>query len=71
MKTREEYIKSLEKTKTDLYGRSEPKYECPHCGGDVRKVLYKPVCVTTYENTIKTEFLYECDDCNYNEYISE
>ena len=69
MKTREEYIKSLEQTKTDLYGRSEPKYKCPHCGGNVRKVLYNYVCLATYPS--KEQYLYECEDCNYNEYVTE
>lgn len=71
MQTREEYIKSLIQKTTNLYGRSEPKYKCPHCGGNVRKVLYNNMRVTSYENETKTEFLYECDDCNYNEYITE
>lgn len=69
MITREEYIESLKQKNTDSYGRSEPKYKCPHCGGNVRKLIDRCVCLASYPS--KEQYLYECDDCNYNEYITE
>ena len=75
MQTREEYIESLKK-QNNKSGRSEPKYKCPHCGGDVRKVLSTGSAIYVYSigstiPQVRTDFLYECDNCNYNEHISE
>ena len=44
--------------------KSEPRFKCPKCGGNVRKVL--GVALLTYP----AKYRYECDDCEYSTTLS-
>ena len=41
------------------YGKSEPKFKCPRCGGKVRRDETR--CLSTFP----PKHLYECDDCDF------
>ena len=55
--TLEEYRDMVNKPPQTL---SEPKFKCPHCGGNVRKDL------TTTFLTYPPTYAYSCDDCDFS-----
>lgn len=44
---------------------SEPKFQCPECGGPVRR--QNNPCYTSFPLT----YYYQCDHCNFNTYLTE
>lgn len=63
--TKEEYILTRQGN-DNLFTKkySEPKYECPRCGGNVRKNLL----IILASNP--PMFQYECDNCDYIDYLN-
>ena len=61
--TAEEYRKAVSKTIMDFNVQwTEPKYQCPKCGGGMCKDLTR-VCTS-----IPPQYLYECNKCGHVEY---
>lgn len=67
MKNREEYINNIRPRSFNTITKSEPLFSCPKCGGNVRKNLNNCLCLTSNPPIYK--YLYECDSCDYNEYL--
>ena len=60
-KTREEYLEEIAQKNDSFRRLSEPLYQCPWCGGIVRRDL------TVMLPTFPPQFKYVCDDCSYEE----
>lgn len=61
--TAEEYRESVSKTIMDFNVQwTEPKYQCPECGGGMCKDLTR-VCTS-----IPPQYLYKCNKCGHIEY---
>ena len=62
--TAEEYKENVMKTVTQFSGEwSQPKYQCPKCGGGMCKNLY--ITLTT----VPAQYEYRCQDCGNVEYL--
>ena len=44
---------------------SEPKFQCPECGGPVRRE--NDMCYASFP----PKYYYQCDHCNFNTYLTE
>lgn len=61
--TAKEYREAANKAAFQFTGQwSEPKYQCPECGGSMCK--NQMVTLTTYP----AQYIYQCDKCGYKEY---
>lgn len=61
--TAKEYREAADKAAFRFTGQwSEPKYQCPECGGGMCK--NQMVTLTTYP----AQYIYQCDKCGYKEY---
>ena len=61
--TAKEYSEAAEKNAFQFTAQwSEPKYQCPKCGGGMRKNMM--VVLTTYP----VKYEYQCDKCGHIDY---
>lgn len=61
--TAKEYREAADKAAFQFTAQwSEPKYQCPECGGGMCK--NQMVTLTTYP----AQYIYQCDKCGYKEY---
>lgn len=61
--TAKEYREAADKTAFQFTAQwSEPKYQCPECGGGMCK--NQMITLTSYP----AQYIYQCDKCGYKEY---
>ena len=61
--TAKEYSEAAEKVAFQFTAQwSEPKYQCPECGGGMRR--NEMIVLTTYP----AKYEYQCDKCGYIDY---
>ena len=70
MITRDEYIKSIQSIiqSNSMPEWSAPMYQCPQCGGAMRKNLINCICITTIPPSY--QYTYRCDQCSFTEILN-